>query len=197
MENKHILELGCGIGRLTGEIAKQAAHITACDFMENLVGENQKRHSYLSNISFQTLDVTQAEFQEASFDVVFSNWLLMYLSDSEVETFFNKALKWVHNDHVSIMKLCSCQLKPNGVLFFRESCYRQSGDVQRDENPTHYRDVVSYFVLLDKIIEHTAEGKHFRFKLMNCANLATYVKVKGNYGQIYWKLIKVRHFTIQ
>lgn len=31
------------------------------------------------------------------------------------------------------------QLTDGGVLFFRESCYRQSGDKARENNPTHYR----------------------------------------------------------
>lgn len=34
---------------------------------------------------------------------------------------------------------------PGGHLFFRESCFRQSGDKKRDgENPTHYRDPAFY-----------------------------------------------------
>ncbi len=31
------------------------------------------------------------------------------------------------------------QVKEGGTVFFRESCFRQSGDRQRKNNPTHYR----------------------------------------------------------
>ena len=31
------------------------------------------------------------------------------------------------------------QVGEGGVVFFRESCFRQSGDKQRRTNPTHYR----------------------------------------------------------
>ncbi len=31
------------------------------------------------------------------------------------------------------------QLTEGGVLFFRESCFKPSGDKKRGNNPTHYR----------------------------------------------------------
>ena len=31
------------------------------------------------------------------------------------------------------------QLTEDGVLFFRESCFKPSGDKKRGNNPTHYR----------------------------------------------------------
>jgi len=47
-----------------------------------------------------------------SYDLVFSNWLLMYLEDAEIEKLFANLLRW---------------LRPNGYLFFHESCYHSSG----------------------------------------------------------------------
>ena len=40
-------------------------------------------------------DATELELPAASFDVVFSNWLLMYLSDAEVSKLAADALRWV------------------------------------------------------------------------------------------------------
>ena len=48
----------------------------------------------------------------------------MYLADAEVQSLAGRMLEW---------------LAPGGVLFFRESCHKQSGDKPRKENPTHYR----------------------------------------------------------
>ena len=31
------------------------------------------------------------------------------------------------------------QVEEDGIVFFRESCFRQSGDKARKSNPTHYR----------------------------------------------------------
>ena len=47
-----------------------------------------------------------------SIDFIFSNWLLMYLSDEELMSFMKKMLSW---------------LRPGGFLFFRESCNHRSG----------------------------------------------------------------------
>lgn len=47
-----------------------------------------------------------------SIDFIFSNWLLMYLSDEELKVLLEKMLGW---------------LRPSGFLFFRESCNHRSG----------------------------------------------------------------------
>ncbi len=44
--------------------------------------------------------------------LIFSNWLLMYLSTEEVRELFTRLLDW---------------LEEGGCLFFRESCFNQSG----------------------------------------------------------------------
>jgi ubiquinone/menaquinone biosynthesis C-methylase UbiE len=36
-QGKDVIELGAGIGRFTGELAKSAGHVLAMDFMENLI----------------------------------------------------------------------------------------------------------------------------------------------------------------
>lgn len=36
-EGKTILELGAGIGRFTGDLAKKAGHVIALDFIENVI----------------------------------------------------------------------------------------------------------------------------------------------------------------
>lgn len=56
-----------------------------------------------------------------------SNWLLMYLGDAEVQQLARNMLGWVVE---------------GGHVFFRESCFRQSGDKARKNNPTHYRSAL-------------------------------------------------------
>jgi phosphoethanolamine N-methyltransferase len=47
----------------------------------------------------------------------------------QVEDLSQKAISW---------------LKPGGYIFFRESCFHQSGDQKRKNNPTHYRQPSFY-----------------------------------------------------
>jgi phosphoethanolamine N-methyltransferase len=95
VEEKQIVELGAGIGRFTGELAKTAKTVLAVDFMATSIEENKRVHSHLKNCSFQVADVTELAVAGGSCDVVFSNWLLMYLSDDEVRALATNMLEWV------------------------------------------------------------------------------------------------------
>ncbi|XP_026444193.1 phosphoethanolamine N-methyltransferase 1-like [Papaver somniferum] len=92
-EGKSVLELGAGIGRFTGELAKEAGQVIALDFIENVIKKNEAINGHYKNVKFMCTDVTSSELQisPGSVDLIFSNWLwlLMYLSDSEVISFFS------------------------------------------------------------------------------------------------------------
>ena len=82
------------VRRLSGEIAKKAKHIIATDFIESFVKENEETNGPKhSNMSFRTLDATKLDYPTNSFDFIFTNWLLMYLNDQEVENFTLNVLK--------------------------------------------------------------------------------------------------------
>ncbi len=75
--------------------ADNASHVLACDFMATSIAENKRTNGHRPNVSFAVADVTELEQPSCSFDVVFSNWLLMYLSDAEVLKLANNSLSWV------------------------------------------------------------------------------------------------------
>ncbi|KAM7279531.1 hypothetical protein ACFE04_006665 [Oxalis oulophora] len=126
-EGKSVLELGAGIGRFTGELVKKAGQVLAVDFIDTAIQKNEITNGHHKNVKFMCADVTSSslEIADGSVDLIFSNWLLMYLSDEEVEGLAKKMVKW---------------LKVGGYIFFRESCFHQSGDSKRTVNPTHYRE---------------------------------------------------------
>ena len=49
------------------------------------------------NVRFQVADATELVLPAGSVDVLFSNWLLMYLSDAEVVKLASDALAWVRS----------------------------------------------------------------------------------------------------
>nr|AFK44813.1 unknown [Lotus japonicus] len=114
-------------------------------------------------------DVTSPNLHvsEGSVDLIFSNWLLMYLSDQEVIFFFclpfRKVLRhrifksfvfqlryvevnimyqnvWYSLQVENLAERMIKWLNVGGYIFFRESCFHQSGDSKRKYNPTHYRE---------------------------------------------------------
>ncbi|KAJ3587507.1 hypothetical protein NHX12_011104 [Muraenolepis orangiensis] len=177
LAGQRVLELGAGIGRYTSHLLATADHVTAVDFMESFIEKNRQANGHHSNAAFLHADVTKLEFSKNSYDVIFSNWLLMYLSDQELGRLVEKMLSW---------------LAPGGFLFFRESCNHQSGDCKRDFNPTHYRTQAEYSHLITSAQLTEPEGQQsFGFDIVLTKRVQTYVKMKNNQNQICWLLDKV------
>lgn len=194
LEGVRVLELGAGIGRFTGALARRgASRVHAVDFMENLIQEvcpqrsllclahgadaalrcvalgpqNEKQHANLGNTSFEAADVMQMALAAGSFDLVFTNWLFMYLNDAELSALAPRLLR--------------C-LSAGGRLFFRESCNRQSGDRSRAFNPSHYRSAEAYTALFGEL--RGADGS--RFMLESTGSVKAYIELKNNPNQIFW-----------
>nr|XP_060614153.1 uncharacterized protein LOC132764257 [Anolis sagrei ordinatus] len=175
LEGQDVLELGAGIGRFTGFLAEQARHVTAVDFIGSFVARNQQANGHRSNITFKQADITTLEMPSQSLDFVFSNWLFMYLSDDELSEAAQKLLRW---------------LRPGGHLFFRESCFFQSGDTPRAFNPTRYRTPAEYNHVLASA--QTSSGEElFGFEIVMSRSVQTYIKRKRNRNQVCWLLQKV------
>jgi 2-polyprenyl-3-methyl-5-hydroxy-6-metoxy-1,4-benzoquinol methylase len=173
---QRVVELGAGIGRFTRPLAQAAASVVAIDFMQTLIDQNAKANADCANVDFRCGDATELDLPAGETDCLFSNWLLMYLSDAEVAALAAKALAWVAD---------------GGTVFFRESCFRQSGDTPRASNPTHYRDPRSYFDMFDGARAVVAGGRHARWELVGCRCVEAYVKLKANQNQLCWKWRKV------
>uniref|UniRef100_A0A8C7Z0A2 phosphoethanolamine N-methyltransferase n=1 Tax=Oryzias sinensis TaxID=183150 RepID=A0A8C7Z0A2_9TELE len=172
-----VLELGAGIGRYTSHLLTKAAHVTAVDFMESFVQKNRENNGHHSNVTIIQADVTKLDVPQHSVNFIFSNWLLMYLSDEELKAVMEKMLNW---------------LQPGGFLFFRESCNHRSGDSKRDFNPTLYRSEAQYTHLVSSLeVEAPQGGQKFGFDIVLKKKVQTYVEMKNNPNQICWLLQKV------
>jgi trans-aconitate methyltransferase len=73
-----ILDLGCGTGALTAEIAGRGAEVLGVDRSEEMISQARKKFPALR---FQVLDATQLRFK-AEFDAVFSNAVLHWIPEA-------------------------------------------------------------------------------------------------------------------
>ncbi|KAF0926541.1 hypothetical protein E2562_026029 [Oryza meyeriana var. granulata] len=178
-KGKSVLELGAGIGRFTGELAKEAGHVLALDFIDSVIKKNENINGHHQNITFMCADVTSPDLkiEDNSINLIFSNWLLMYLSDEEVEKLVGRMVKW---------------LKVGGHIFFRESCFHQSGDSKRKVNPTHYREPRFYTKVFKECHSYDKDGCSYELSLETCKCIGAYVKSKKNQNQICWLWEKVK-----
>ena len=109
LSSARVLDLGAGSGRFTTEWSKRCHSTVALELMPELVEENRAAHARAGlsdNCRFVCGSAASAEFEPGSFDLVFSNWLLMYLAEADVAALLAKIVGW---------------LRPGGVFFFRES----------------------------------------------------------------------------
>ncbi|KAJ6800848.1 phosphoethanolamine N-methyltransferase 1-like [Iris pallida] len=178
-KGKTVLELGAGIGRFTGELAKEAGQVLAMDFIESVIKKNENINGHHKNTSFTCADVTSPDLkiEAESVDLIFSNWLLMYLSDTEVENVAARMVNW---------------LKVGGFIFFRESCFHRSGDSKRKVNPTHYREPRFYTKVFKECHTFDGHGNSFELSLVTCKCITAYVRNKKNQNQICWLWQKVK-----
>jgi len=172
--DKDVVELACGIGRFTSHLAQKANSVVAVDFMENFVLKNEEENGHFGNIKFVQADVTEFDMDDSSVDLVFSNWILMYLSDEEVLELFKKVLRW---------------LRPGGYFYFRESCFRKSGSMGKEDNPTFYRKPIDYCQMVN-YVRNTENGEDEWFRTVRSQSLSSYIRLKNNSGQVTWLLQK-------
>ncbi|CAH2053426.1 unnamed protein product [Thlaspi arvense] len=161
-EGKSVLELGAGIGRFTGELAQKAGEVIALDFIDSVIKKNESINGHYKNVKFMCADVTSPDLKitDGSIDLIFSNWLLMYLSDKEVELLVERMVGWI---------------KVGGYIFFRESCFHQSGDSKRKSNPTHYREPRFYTKVFQECLTRDAAGNSFELSMIGQKCIGAYI----------------------
>jgi ubiquinone/menaquinone biosynthesis C-methylase UbiE len=53
IENKTILDVGCGTGKITAQLAEKATHIHGFDASKNMITFAQDNHGHINNVSFE------------------------------------------------------------------------------------------------------------------------------------------------
>ncbi|CAB3405384.1 unnamed protein product [Caenorhabditis bovis] len=183
LTNKDVVDIGAGIGRFTTVLAETARWVLSTDFIESFIKKNQERNAHLGNINYKVGDAVGLEMDNSSVDLVFTNWLMMYLSDKETVEFVLNTMRW---------------LRPHGMVHLRESCSEPStGRVKgksmhsADTNPTHYRFSSLYINLLRAIRYRDDDNKLWRFNVLWSCSVPTYIKHSNNWRQVHWLAEKV------
>ncbi len=99
--SERILDLGCGDGGITAELAELVpdGFVVGIDASQNMIDSAQKAHK-AKNLKFDLLDINNIDFED-EFDIVFSN----------------ATLHWV-KDHKQLLANVYESLKADGILRF-------------------------------------------------------------------------------
>jgi phosphoethanolamine N-methyltransferase len=160
LEGADVLELGAGVGRYTRHFAQVARSVVAVDFVEAFIEANRRvTAGSPARVVHLRRDAMSVELDEQTLDLVFVNWLLMYLADDQAATLLDRIRSW---------------LRPGGTLFLRESCFSAS-DPSAPHPNTRYRAGRFYADALASRFSISAEG-----------NIKVYEELLANPNQLFW-----------
>lgn len=141
-ESKKILDIGCGTGELTNQIAELGHEVTGVDQSVNMI--NQAKKSY-PKINFLQADILNLMDQSARYDVAFSNAVFHWIPDQDL------LLKNI-NDQLATNGQLICEFGAVGnVQAIREAFGRALNELGVSfEEPFCFTSVEDYRVLLEK-----------------------------------------------
>jgi ubiquinone/menaquinone biosynthesis C-methylase UbiE len=90
---REALEIGCGTGALTRQLAKRSNRVLALDLSPNMIRAARERSQEFSNIDFQEADVTAWDFPLERFDCIATVATLHHLPTREMFAKMKGALK--------------------------------------------------------------------------------------------------------
>lgn len=76
-----VLDVGCGPGSITVDLAARVAHVVGIDLDEGVLDEARTRAADIDNVEFRAADVYHLPFADHSFDVVHAHQTLQHLAD--------------------------------------------------------------------------------------------------------------------
>ncbi|MGX7264194.1 methyltransferase domain-containing protein [Enterococcus crotali] len=141
-EPKKVLDIGCGTGELTSQMAELGHEVTGIDQSVNMI--DQAKESY-PDLTFLKEDILNPSDQIGWYDVAFSNAVFHWISNQEL------LLKNI-NEHLKVNGQLICEFGAIGnVQAIRESFGRELNTLGvAFEEPFCFTSVEDYRVLLEK-----------------------------------------------
>jgi ubiquinone/menaquinone biosynthesis C-methylase UbiE len=97
-EDDHVVDVGCGVGRLTRVLARHVQHVTALDVSPEMLAKAQELNPELHNVEWALGDgESLTGIEDASVDAVVSHVVLQHIPSAKVQlgyvTEFGRVLK--------------------------------------------------------------------------------------------------------
>ncbi|MBU1151270.1 class I SAM-dependent methyltransferase [Patescibacteria group bacterium] len=98
VNGKKVLDVGCGTGRLVGDLLREGAEVYGVDVSEKMVEAAQKK---FGRAKFEVADACDLPFENESFDVVVAAFLIVHLK--KPEDFFAEAYRVLRDGGVFVV----------------------------------------------------------------------------------------------
>lgn len=107
VQNKTVLDLGCGTGKYLSLLAPYAKEIIGLDAAEDQLRVSREKTSQYNNVTLLAGDITEVDLSQYSFDVIIACWVLPTIRNKD------KRLQSINR----VMQ----QLTPNGAFYAVEN----------------------------------------------------------------------------
>jgi len=90
-KTRSILDVGCGTGDLVCDVAKQGIKATGVDFAQEMIelALKKAKEEQLEKAHFECCSIFDFNFSKQKFDVISANGFIEYISQHELNEFFN------------------------------------------------------------------------------------------------------------
>jgi ubiquinone/menaquinone biosynthesis C-methylase UbiE len=147
-----VLDLGCGTGNLTLEIAKKVKRVIAVDFSEKMiaVARHKAKSLGLENIEFKAKDIRDIDL-ENFVDLAVSNFVIHHL---------------IYEDKIEVLFTIYRALKKNGRVIIgdivgKEEDFKKSNKILKENYKRKYGRVSGYLKNLHHVIMHSLLTKEY------------------------------------
>lgn len=146
VDEKHILDAGCGDGFFSLELAQKGASVTAVDSSEAMLNIAKRKHFH-DNLQYYNMDLTRKlTFEDKFFDIVVANMLLMDVPEIESLVF----------EIARVLK------KPGTFIFsITHPCFFLSDWEESENNTKTYKRIGNY--LEERVEELNFWGKTLHY----------------------------------
>ncbi len=140
---ERILDIGCGTGHLTAQIAATGALVTGIDRSPEMIQQARSEHP---TIPFQAMDARELSFNE-KFDAVFSNATLHWITDPEPAV---RAISSALKSGGRFVAELGGKGNIEGLMAALRRAWQNLGQPQPFPNPWYYPSVAEYSSLLER-----------------------------------------------
>lgn len=82
-KHKTILDFGCGVGRISKQMASMSAEVIGADTNQQMINVAVKNSGDEKNLSYYQLTAFNIPLADKYFDCTFSHWVFQHINDSE------------------------------------------------------------------------------------------------------------------
>ena len=104
-----VLDIGCGVGRLTDFFSVKTKLYQGIDFVKEYIESDRQNYAHYPNVAFTEMsatDIQETQLKSSKYDIVVSTGLMMYFNDADCE---------------KLMENLSRLVNKGGRIYIRES----------------------------------------------------------------------------